>query len=62
VLTVADRLGARDRMSHPEILDDAAFLYNEGLAQQRWPEYVIADVEYRVFISDEIVPCVTGPM
>jgi hypothetical protein len=56
VLEIADQLGIRDRLAHPELLVDAAFQLDPALEPDWRPGFVWAPVEYRVFVPAALIP------
>jgi hypothetical protein len=62
VRAVADRLGIGDRLAHPDLLDGAAFRLDAELEPEWLPQYVLAAVDYPVFVPDELAPYAGGTL
>jgi hypothetical protein len=58
ILDLARGLGIEAKLSHPELLADAAFRYDEELEEEWGPMFVLAPVEYQVFVPGEWFPYV----
>jgi hypothetical protein len=54
VLDVADALGIRDRLDHPEVLTDAAFRLDPEVEPEWTSRFVVAAVEHGVFVPPEL--------
>lgn len=55
VLDLADQLGIRNRLAHPELLVDAAFRLDPALEPDWRPGFVWAPVDYQVFVPDALL-------
>lgn len=56
VLDLAEAWGIRERLSHPEVLADAAFRLDPEVEPEWTPHSVIAAVEHGVFVPAELTP------
>lgn len=59
LLTVADRLVPSPRVVRPELANDACFVFDEALAEEWMPGFVLAQVVYRVFVPSELIAYTT---
>jgi hypothetical protein len=55
---LARGLGIEAKLSHPEMLADAAFRYDDATEEEWGPMFVLAPVEYQVFVPSEWFPYV----
>lgn len=60
VRALADRLGIGDRLAHPDLLETAAFRLDAELEPEWTPQFVLAVVDYPVFVPDELAPYGNG--